>query len=46
MPLAFVVCWLVSILDAGNNDAQGQAVFDDLQYRGLVGAATAHTEHA
>jgi cation/acetate symporter len=46
MPLAFVVCWLVSMLDARSNDALAQAAFDELQYRGLVGgAATAHTGH-
>jgi cation/acetate symporter len=38
MPLAFLVCWFVSILDARSNDAQAQATFDELQYRGLVGA--------
>jgi cation/acetate symporter len=41
MPLAFFVCWLVSILDARSNDAQAQTTFDELQYRGLVGAAPA-----
>ncbi len=38
MPLAFFVCWLVSILDARSNDVRAQATFDELQYRGLVGA--------
>jgi Na+(H+)/acetate symporter ActP len=37
MPLAFFVCWLVSLLDANNNDAKAQATFDELQHRSLVG---------
>jgi len=38
MPLAFFVCWLVSILDARSNDVQARTTFDELQYRALVGA--------
>jgi cation/acetate symporter len=37
MPIAFFVCWLVSMLDARSNDDQARATFDELQYRGLVG---------
>jgi Na+(H+)/acetate symporter ActP len=37
MPIAFFVCWLVSMLDARSNDDQARATFDQLQYRGLVG---------
>jgi cation/acetate symporter len=39
MPLAFFVCWLVSILDAKSNDEKAQETFEELQYRGLVGGA-------
>jgi len=38
MPLAFFVCWLVSMLDARSNDAQARTTFDELQHRALVGA--------
>jgi cation/acetate symporter len=42
MPLAFFVCWLVSMLDSRSNDTQAQTTFDELQYRGLVGGVIAN----